>query len=363
MGDGPAGSTAALCLARQGVQVILIGRPGGTQSRVGESLPPAARPLLQVLGLWGQLRGSGHLSSAGTRSAWGSRDLVDTDFIFNPNGQGWHLDRQAFDAMLAGAAEEAGAQRLFSARLMRCGPSSWGATLCIQQVDDEVTIRVRTVLDCSGRVAVVARGQGVRRVHHDKLVAIAAMQARETGPDCDATTTIEAVPDGWWYTSPLPHGRRVVVYLTDRDLLSARAAHDPGDWLRRLSETDHIRRIVRPSEMNAPLTILSAGSSRLSQNAGDGWFAAGDAAISFDPLSGQGLITAMRGGQRAAQAILETMSGNKSAQSTYAEALEELARDYHIKKSRYYSAETRWPDSPFWQRRLEPRRLHAASVG
>jgi flavin-dependent dehydrogenase len=115
--------------------------------------------------------------------------------------------------------------------------------------------------------------------------------------------------------------------------------------------------------MNAPLTILSAGSSRLSQNAGDGWFAAGDAAISFDPLSGQGLITAMRGGQRAAQAILETMSGNKSAQSTYAEALEELARDYHIKKSRYYSAETRWPDSPFWQRRLEPRRLHAASVG
>ena len=29
---------------------------------------------------------------------------------------------------------------------------------------------------------------------------------------------MEAVPDGWWYTSLVPGGRRVFMYLTDADL-------------------------------------------------------------------------------------------------------------------------------------------------
>ena len=40
-----------------------------------------------------------------------------------------------------------------------------------------------------------------------------------------AAATITATADGWWYTAPLPGGRRMLAFLTDADLPAARVAH------------------------------------------------------------------------------------------------------------------------------------------
>ncbi|MGH3923220.1 MAG: FAD-dependent oxidoreductase, partial [Pseudonocardiaceae bacterium] len=66
IGAGPAGATAALTLARRGARVLLAERPERPERqriRLGEGLPPAARPLLTSLGLWEQFRAAGHLPS------------------------------------------------------------------------------------------------------------------------------------------------------------------------------------------------------------------------------------------------------------------------------------------------------------
>ena len=49
--------------------------------------------------------------------------------------------------------------------------------------------------------------------------------------------------------------------------------------------------------------VVAAGTAHLDRPVGDGWLAAGDAAASFDPLSSQGILTAVLMGRDAAEHV------------------------------------------------------------
>lgn len=104
VGGGPAGSAAARALALEGRTVALVERSNYEHVRVGETLPPATRVLLQQLGVWREFAEAGHAPSYAIRCAWESPAARDNDSLFNPYGSVWHVDRSRFDAMLAGAA-------------------------------------------------------------------------------------------------------------------------------------------------------------------------------------------------------------------------------------------------------------------
>jgi flavin-dependent dehydrogenase len=236
---------------------------------------------------------------------------------------------------------------------VQCTVSNTGGVLGLRRGDRQWTVRTQAVLDCSGRSAVIARAQGVRREVYDKLVAVVTFLTSPTGADRDSTTMIEAVPDGWWYTAILPRGCRIMVYLTDGDLLHVSSARQLDHWRRRLRQTEHMRCIYERSayqEVTPPL-IVSANSARLVSAIGKRWAAAGDAAVSFDPLSSQGIITAMTTGRQAAAALLDELWGDEGARISYAACLDQLYQAYLTQRMRYYGLERRWPTSVFWQRR------------
>ncbi|MEV4367717.1 FAD-dependent monooxygenase [Nonomuraea sp. NPDC049637] len=352
VGSGPAGATAALHLARQDARVLLVGRHRKRAISIGEGLPPAAQPLLETLGLWERFLAGGHLPSYGNRSAWGAAELTDTDFIFSPYGHGWHLNRRAFDAMFVDAARDSGAV-LACATHVKWESAGAGGVLRLRDTTKEMVIHADALLDCSGRAAVVAQRLGARRIHEDKLVAISVLHTPGIPGDADATTMVEAQPEGWWYTALLPQGRRIFVYLTDGDLPGVRAVRDLEHWLTRLRQTEHIRRLHQQFQYQ-PLVgpeIFAAGSSLLHPPGGEHWLAAGDAAISADPLSSQGIITAISTGHRAAMAIAGAMDGDPHAVDSYLSAVGQLARHYLTERAKYYAAEQRWATSPFWRRR------------
>src|SRR5262249_56659552 len=117
-GGGPAGAVAALDLSRRGFRVALIEQSAYETPRVGETLPPELRRPLTELGVWDRFLSScERLESYGIRSSWETPAARHRDFLFNPYGCGWHVDRARFDAMLAGAAAEAGAELLLSAHV------------------------------------------------------------------------------------------------------------------------------------------------------------------------------------------------------------------------------------------------------
>ena len=116
-GGGPAGSAAAIVLAKSGRRVLLVDDSAPRAFRIGEALPPAAVPLLRDLGVLDRFLADKHLPCFGNVSSWGSEELAATDFLFNPHGHGWHLDRARFDAMLRSVAEESGAALMSGARV------------------------------------------------------------------------------------------------------------------------------------------------------------------------------------------------------------------------------------------------------
>ena len=111
LGGGPAGCATALALARRGISNILVAEPGQRPgNRVGESVPPEIRLLLEELGICEAFLREGHDPCFGSCSSWGNAALGYNDFLFNPHGNGWHLDRSRFDAFLGRKTAEAGVE-------------------------------------------------------------------------------------------------------------------------------------------------------------------------------------------------------------------------------------------------------------
>src|SRR5262249_36638706 len=125
-GAGPAGSAAALDLSRRGLSVALIEQDRYETRRVGETLPPMIRQQLTGLGIWERFLECGPLESYAIRPAWETSTPRHQDFIQNPYGCGWHVDRARFDAMLAHAAAEAGAELFLGARVSSCSKGADG---------------------------------------------------------------------------------------------------------------------------------------------------------------------------------------------------------------------------------------------
>lgn len=355
VGAGPAGAVAAAALARAGVRVVLVDRAPGATVNFGECLPPGVRPLLERAGVWSEFSRAGHLPSLGIRSAWGSPDLVDRDFLFSPYGAGWHVDRARFDRLLVDAAIASGATVLagHTLRTVERGPARrWRLTLSAGT--GTTAIHAALVVDASGRGAAFARRAGARRRRVDRLLGVGVHFALPAGvPAMEGVLLVEAVSDGWWYSAPLPDGKLVAVHMTDAVALAPCDLASPGGWRAALDATAHTRRRIERHGGRARglVTTISADSSRLERAAGEGWLAAGDAAAAFDPLSSQGLMAAIAGGLEAARAACGWLAGDATGLDAYAEGIARAYAAYLVNRGTYYALEGRWPDSPFWRRR------------
>ncbi|MBV9851966.1 MAG: tryptophan 7-halogenase [Armatimonadetes bacterium] len=363
LGGGPAGSAAALTLARAGRRVALADRGAGPAFPAGESLPPAARPLLHLLGVMDRFLAGPHRPCYGNQFAWGSDELEEMDFLRDPNGHGWRLDRRAFDTLIRDAAGDAGAvvyHRASISEVARVGAGRWRlAGTCAAGT---LEIFAPWLLDCTGRASWLARRQGVKRLRYDRLVGHVAL-FRHAGEDAadggDTVTLIEAAPDGWWYTSALPGGGRIVAYLTDAGEPTGRTAAGAAGFAALLGQTRHIR--ARLSGCGCRLAArpwaTAAHTARLERWAGEGWLAAGDAALSFDPLSSQGIFHALASGWEAGRALAAHLSGNEDALREYERSMRSVFAAYLGHCAAFYRQERRWPDSVFWSQRHNDRQF------
>lgn len=81
----------------------------------------------------------------------------------------------------------------------------------------------------------------------------------------------------------------------------------------------------------------------------------GDPALAFDPLSSQGILTALYGGLCAAGAIGAELAGMPGRVAAFAEELDRVRATYRRNRQRIYAEERRWADLDFWRRRARPR--------
>jgi flavin-dependent dehydrogenase len=357
IGGGPAGAAVSLALARRGLSPVVLEAQPGPRLKIGECLPPSANPLLDEFGLTEGLRRAGHLPSHGNRFIWGSDAPAERDFIYGTRGAGWRLDRLRFEEGLAAAAVEAGADWRYGQRFAGCSREA-GALwrLEVESPQGARSYEADFVVDASGRAARLSRGLGARRVLYDRLVGVAAYFETRAGEGGDSFTLVEAVASGWWYSARLPGGKLVVIYMTDGDLLDGPVARTAEGWLALLGGAEHTARRVAEAGGSAPTRprVVPADTSRLTRVAGEGWLAAGDAAVAYDPLASHGITMALGGGFHAAAAVFDYLGGRLDAPGQYAALLDRAFARYFLMRHEHYLAEQRWPHEPFWRRRHAP---------
>jgi flavin-dependent dehydrogenase len=342
VGGGPAGAACATALARGGASVAVLVRPVRPgRPRVGETVPPAVVEPLARLGLWDLFRTDGHVPAPGTLVSWGEVQPYEYDYIVSPYGNGWHLDRRRFDAMLVRAAADAGAavfELTPGDRVEDDGPT-WSARV------GHRLLRAPFVVDATGRAARCGRQRGAGRQRVDRLVGLVRFG---TAADAEPRTILEATPGGWWYAAVLPQGKAVAAYFTDADLLPTGSATRERHWEQELSATRFAARFLAP-DGHTPVHTAVAPTGILAPCAGSSWLAVGDAARTLDPLSGQGLQVALTSAARAAEALL----GPHRAVALRDVERETLEQHHGHLAGRlaYYRRERRWPSSSFWERR------------
>jgi len=161
------------------------------------------------------------------------------------------------------------------------------------------------------------------------------------------------VEQGWWYSCRLGAGQRVVSFFTDGDLLPRAPADRVAFVTERLGGTRHVQQILAEHgyAWAEPPKVVLANSAQLDRPAGERWIAAGDAAASYDPLCGHGVIAAMDSGRHAAAALIEHARGDGAALQRYCDLATQRYAHYLCDLAESYGAQPRWCASPFWARR------------
>ncbi len=243
VGEGPAGCSTAIGLADRGLHVAMLAKEDKFRDKIGESLSPGAGRVLRQLGIWDQFVGDGHRPCYGNRSAWGGPEVRRYDFLSDPRGHAWHIDRRLFERRLVERAEQAGVLRIGPGSLARVERDQGRWRLSLRPGGHEVSARF--VVDATGRASSFARRLGSRRLVTDRQIALVAFLSTDRGPPEDRTTQVEAVERGWWYSAVLPDGRLVVSLQTDPDLIERESLDCLRGWPSLLAETSLTRSRVR----------------------------------------------------------------------------------------------------------------------
>ena len=355
VGGGPAGSVAAILLARGGARVLLVERSRYDVAGRGEMLPPAAIQQLRRLNLAACLDGCS-VPCTGLVTHWGAT-LSEVDYLFNPLGEGAILARPRFDAALCIHAASTGAEVLTETNIRSCvlaDSGYWDAVL--RNRGGETRVHAVQLIDAAGRKNWPGRPSPERR-RFDRLVAIVAHFRMPSNLQPDPRPIIEANPGGWCYSSIFPGGNRVVLVFTDIDLIVRCAQGLQFVWEEALQCSPRTAESIDGAARVCALRVIAADTSQRRSFAGKNWLAAGDAAATWDPLCAAGIFNAISHAEQTAAVILH--GSPPSDVQAYRDKLRADFETYRKGYRYYYGIVRRFPHSPFWQRRAQrliPRR-------
>jgi len=330
VGAGPAGAVAGIVLARAGARVRLLDRATFPRDKLcGDTINPGTLAALRRLGVAAEIERRA-LRVGGMILTGEQRVTIEGRY---PRGlHGCAIVRRDLDALLLEAAVAAGCE--FESGVVvqrpvvdasRGGPTVTGVV--VGGTDASCTLPARIVVAADGRRSVVAFTlRAARHPAHPRRWAVGAY-FENFAPRWGLTPTasdrggIGVRPQGSVSTLGEMHVRRTCYIgvaevpggLTNVCLVKPSRPADPdlrdprALLLRELAEDSMLCSRASDARLAAPPVVLGPLAVDVNPPALEGLLLAGDAAGFIDPMTGDGLHFAVRGGELAAQAALQAL--------------------------------------------------------
>ncbi len=368
VGAGPAGTTAALVLARSGVRVALLERgayPGAKNlmggvlyTEVLASLVPDFRERGAPVERYVARRGLSILSAGAETALSFQTDAWDAP----PHNHGYTVLRARFDRWYAGLAEQAGAELVCGVVVDRVLTDADGRAcgVAVRMPEDGDPaggeLRAPVVILADGANSVLAEAAGLRPKPRPGHVALGIKETlalpRETIEDRFGLTGDQGA--AWTYVGEATGGRRGAGFLyTNRDTVSvglvvyaadlAGCQGGPAELLDHFKEHPAVAPRLRgaePLEYGAHL-VPEGGYDRVPPLVRDGLLLAGDAAglVDASPRP-QGANFAMASGELAARAVLEAREAGEFSAAALSRYRDLLADSFVFKQLEHHRD---WP--------------------
>lgn len=267
------------------------------------------------------------VACTGVRARWGVHGNDRRDFLLEPGGRGFSVDRAEFDFAMREGARSAGAVWLDGWHVAEVARDDRGWMAATKRDGSSGRLTTRVLVDATGRAASVARGLGAHRVRLSCLIAAHIHWNDASASPAATVLDLTSVPGGWWYGLDVPGGY-ALAFHTDAQGIRRIAADRRARLTSMLDVTRALPERAAHAVRRGELTLADASTAALLTGAGDGWIAIGDAAASFDPLASQGIAHALASALAGAEAIQAFLAGDAGALAAYAEA---------VKRSWHYS--------------------------
>jgi geranylgeranyl reductase family protein len=335
VGGGPAGSSTAFALARAGARVLLLDRVSFPRPKpCAEYLSPQASRLLHDLGALEavEVAGAAHLAGMTVRAPNGA--LIRGDFAASHafpafRERGLALRRTKLDPILLDRARQMGAEVRERVRVTDVLRDAEGRAIGVRVMDAHGTsseLRAQLILGADGLRSVVSSRLGLahRRRWPRRLALVAHY---------------EAFADmGSWGEMHVERGVGYVGLAAVDSGLTNVAMVVPASFAKEVS-TDRTAFFERWLRERAQLAPRVAGARRVSPVMATGPFASharkawapgaalvGDAADFFDPFTGEGIYTALRGGELLAPFALRALGAERASDADDALAAYDRSR-------------------------------------
>ncbi|HVH40338.1 MAG TPA: FAD-dependent oxidoreductase [Gemmatimonadaceae bacterium] len=300
VGGGPAGATTAFWLARAGVDVLLVDRARFPRTKpCAEYLSPQSSRVLDAMGVLHAIERSGAAQLAGMRVRSAAGTSFEGRFLAGHGYRGFRdrglaLPRFELDAILLAAAREAGARVIEGWKVLDVAQDGRGRAIGV--VGERETLHARLVVGADGLRSVVARR--LRLARRSASRERFAFVAHFTGVDgIGDHGEMHVAADGYVGLADIGRGRtNVALVVPGSHAAAARsgAAAFLDRWL--AAQPQLAPRFARAAR-TTPVQVTGPFASHAKRAWASGAALVGDAADFFDPFTGEGIYSALRGGE------------------------------------------------------------------